>query len=48
MSAEIKSGFTKSTVDVEGANSYSATSYKVYTMDFANANDTANTYTVTI
>ena len=48
MSAEIKTGFTLSTVAVEGANSYTATNYKVYTMDFANANDTANTYTVTI
>lgn len=48
MSAEIKTGFTLSTVAVEGANNYTATNYKVYTMDFANANDTANTYTVTI
>lgn len=48
MSAEIKTGFTKSTVSVEGANDYNAISYKVYTMDFANANDTANSYTVTI
>lgn len=48
MSAEIKTGFTLSTVAVEGANGYTATNYKVYTMDFANANDTANTYTVTI
>lgn len=48
MSAEIKTGFTLSTVAVKGANDYTATNYKVYTMDFANANDTANTYTVTI
>ena len=48
MSAEIKTGFTQSAVAVEGANAYTATNYKVYTMDFANANDTANTYTVTI
>lgn len=48
MSAEIKTGFTLSTVAVEGANGYTATNYKVYTMDFANANNTANTYTVTI
>lgn len=48
MSAEIKTGFTLSTVAVAGANGYTATNYKVYTMDFANANDTANTYTVTI
>lgn len=48
MSAEIKSGFTKTTVQVEGANGAMAIDYKVYTMDFANANDTANTYKVTI
>ena len=48
MSAEIKSGFTKTTVQVEGANGATAIDYKVYTMDFANANDTANTYKVTI
>ena len=48
MSAEIKTGFTLGTVAVEGANGYTATNYKVYTMDFASANDTANTYTVTI
>lgn len=48
MSAEIKTGFTQSILAVEGANGYTATNYKVYTMDFANANDTANTYTVTI
>lgn len=48
MSAEIKSGFTQSTVQVEGANGATAIDYKVYTLDFANANDTANTYKVTI
>lgn len=48
MSAEIKSSFTKSTVSVEGANGYTAAEYKVYTMDFANANDTANTFAVKI
>ena len=48
MSAEIKSGFTKTTVQVEGANGASAIDYKVYTLDYANANDTANTYKVTI
>lgn len=48
MNAEIKSGFALSTVQVEGANGYTATNYKVYTMDFASANDTANTYSVTI
>lgn len=48
MSAEIKTGFTMSTVSVEGANGYNGINYRVYTMDFASANDTANTYTVTI
>lgn len=48
MNAEILSGFTKSTVSVEGANGATAIDYKVYTMDFANANDTANTFAVTI
>ena len=48
MNAEIKSGFTKSTVSVEGANGYTAKDYKVYIMDYAKANDKANTYAVTI
>ena len=48
MGAEISSSFTKQTVKVEGANGYSAIEYKVYTMDFASANDTANTYDVII
>lgn len=48
MSAEIASSFTKSTVDVAGANGYTAKSYKVYTLPFAEANDTANTFNVTI
>jgi hypothetical protein len=48
LNAEIASGFTKTTVDVEGANSYTAKSYKVYHIDFAKANDKANKFTVTI
>lgn len=48
MSAEISSSFVPQTVSVEGANGYQAIDYKVYTLDFANANDTANTFTVTI
>lgn len=48
MSAEIKSSFTQTTVSVEGANGYDAIDYKVYTLDYASANDTANTYKVTI
>lgn len=48
MSAEISSSFVPQTVSVEGANGYMAIDYKVYTLDFAYANDTANTYRVTI
>lgn len=48
MSAEIKPSFAKSTVQVEGANGATAIDYKVYTLDYANANDAANTYKVTI
>lgn len=48
LNAEIKSSFTKTTVTVEGANAASAIDYKVYYLDYANANDTANTYSVTI
>ena len=48
MSAEISSSFTPQTIQVEGANGFTAIDYKVYTLDFANANDTANTFTVTI
>ena len=48
LNAEISSGFTKSTVAVEGANGYTAIEYKVYTMDFAKANDAANTFSVKI
>lgn len=48
MNAEISSGFTKTLVDVEGANGYTAIPYKVYTMDFAQANDVINTFAVTI
>lgn len=48
MNAEISSGFVPQTVQVEGAGGYTAIDYKVYTLDFANANDTANTFTVTI
>ena len=48
LNAQIFSSFTHTTVDVEGANSYTAKTYNVYYLDYANANDTANTYTVTI
>ena len=46
--SNIVSSFTKTTVSVEGANGATAIDYKVYTMDFAKANDKANTFSVTI
>ena len=48
LNAEIASGFTKQTLSVEGANGYTATTYKVYVMDYAKPNDKANKYTITI
>lgn len=48
LNAEIKSAFSMSQVDVEGVNNYTAIAYKVYVMDFAAANDTANTLKVTL
>lgn len=48
MNAEIKSSFMPSMVDVEGAKGYTAIPYKVYTLDYAEAVETANTYTVVI
>lgn len=48
MNAEIKTAFVKNTVDVEGANGYTAISYKVYVMDRATAADAANTYKITL
>lgn len=48
MNAEIVSSFKLHNIDVEGANNYTAISYKVYVLDFAIANDAAKTYAVTI
>ena len=48
LNAQIFSSFTHTTVEVEGANGYTAKTYNVYYLDYAAANDTANTYTVTI
>lgn len=48
LNAEIKSAFTLHNIEVEGASGYSAIAYKVYVMDLAKKNDTANTYKVTI
>lgn len=46
--ANIVSGFVKASVDVQGINKYSAIPYKVFYMDFANAYDTDNEFSVTI
>lgn len=48
LGAEIFSSFTATTVDVEGANGYTAKTYNVYYLDYANANDKANKYKVTV
>ena len=48
LNANITSAFTKIEVNVEGADGYTAIAYNVYYTDYANPNDKANTYTVTI
>ena len=48
LNAEVKTAFTQIEVQVSGANGYSPIAYKVYYTNYANANDTQNTYKVTI
>lgn len=48
LNADITSAFTKSEMSVTGANNYTAINYKMYRLDYAKPNDTANRYTVTI
>ena len=48
LNAQILSSFTTKEVQVEGANGFTAIGYTVYYMDYANANDTANSYLVTV
>lgn len=48
MSAESVTSFKMTQIDVEGANGYTAAAYKVYTLEFANANDTENTFKITL
>ena len=48
LNAEVKTAFTKVLVNVAGANGYNPIEYKVYYTNYANANDTQNTYKVTI
>lgn len=48
LGAEIFSSFSTTTVNVEGANGYTAAAYTVYYLDYANPNDKANHYDVTV
>ena len=48
LNAEIKTAFTQVQAQVAGANGYNPIEYKVYYTNYANANDTQNTYKVTI
>lgn len=48
MNAEIKSSFVKTTKSVADAAGTNPIDYKVFTLDFAKANDTQNSYSVTI
>jgi len=48
LGAEIASSFSVQTIQVAGANGYLPIDYKVYSLDFAKANDVENTYSVII
>ena len=48
LNAEAISGFTKTTVNVEGKDGYTAIAYNVYYKDNANANSTKNNWNVTL
>lgn len=48
LNAEILSGFSATTAEVNGYNGYATKTYKVYYLDYANPNDKANSYTFTI
>ena len=48
LNAQILSSFTTKKVQVEGANAFTPIEYTVYYMDYANVNDTANSYLVTV
>ena len=47
-SQDILNGFLTTTVEVEGANNYTAKPYKVYYQPIVEGNLAATTYTVTI
>ena len=48
LNAEILSSFSHTTMTVEGASGEAGIEYKVYTLEYASANNTANKYTVVI
>lgn len=48
MGSEIVSGFKQTSLSIPGNNSYPAIDYKVYYIDYAEANDKENEYTFTI
>ena len=48
LNAEALSAFTKTTVQVNGVNGYTAAAYNVYYKDNASANDKANNWVVTV
>ena len=48
LNAEIAGSFKKQTLTVKGAGTDTGIPYSVYILEYANANDTANKYTVTI
>lgn len=48
LNAEIVSAFKKTLIDVEGSEGFTPIKYKVYTIEFASANEETNTYVITI
>ena len=48
LNAEIKPSFTETTLTVQGAEEEVGISYRVYSIEYAKPNNTANTYAVTI
>lgn len=48
MGAEISPSFVLNTIQVAGENNYNPVDYKTYILDYANPNNTQNTYNVTI
>ena len=48
LNTEISSAFTKTEIEVKGANDYNGIQYKVYTLDFSSENDIINSYKIII